>query len=93
METLHTMQKEQPEKFLAVRFKINTKVEREQWEIQNYGSYEGPDPLTRQLLETHLQNWANDPESFWKYPMEPFWGTSATGELVAFYMNARSGDC
>jgi hypothetical protein len=83
METLHTMQKEQPEKFLAVRFKI----------IQNYGSYEGPDPLTRQLLETHLQNWANDPESFWKYPMEPFWGTSATGELVAFYMNARSGDC
>jgi hypothetical protein len=92
METLHKMQKEQPEKFLTVRFKIGTKVEREQWGLQHYGSYEGPDDLTRQLLDTHVPVWADDPHAFWKNPMDPFWGTSATGELVAFYMNARSGD-
>ena len=82
METLHKMQKEQPEKFLTERFKG----------LQHYGSYEGPDDLTRQLLDTHVPVWADDPHAFWKNPMDPFWGTSATGELVAFYMNARSGD-
>ena len=92
MEILHKMQKEQPEKFLAVRFKIGTKVEREQWATQNFGSYKGPDDLTCRLLDTNAHIWASDPQAFWKNPTNPFWGTSATGELFAVYMNARSGD-
>lgn len=93
MEILHTMQREQPNMFSGARFKIEPKAERAQEKIQCFRSFIGPDELTRELLETNLHDWDANPRAFWRNPEAPFWGTSPTGELVAFYLNARSGDC
>lgn len=93
MEILHIMQKEQPDKFSGIRFKIEPRVEREKSKMQHFGSYEGPDNLTYQLLNNNLHTWNANPHAFWDNPTNPFWGISPTGELVAFYLNAKSGDC
>lgn len=92
METLHDMQREQPELFADSKFRIGVKGEQERSRLKYFGSYTGPDPETLRTLEVNCQAWFADPRSFWENPKHLAIGTSTPGELVAFYINAKSDD-
>ncbi|KAM0720781.1 hypothetical protein Q7P37_003066 [Cladosporium fusiforme] len=92
MEVLHDMQREQPEFFSTLSFKVGRRGDQEQSRIKHFGSYEGLDAMTRQCLLMNAHHWINDPSTFWYSPAHPFHGSSATGELIALYMNAKSDD-
>jgi hypothetical protein len=92
MEVLHEMQFTQPELFSTLRFRIGIRGEQDQLRIRNFGLYEGPDIMTRQILFAKTQHWTIDPYAFWSNPTHSARGTSSTGELIALYINAKSGD-
>ena len=92
MEVLHEMQFTQPELFSTLRFRIGIRGEQDQLRIRNFGLYEGPDIMTRQILFAKTQHWTIDPYAFWSNPTYSARGTSSTGELIALYINAKSGD-
>lgn len=92
MEVLHEMQGEQPGIFSNLRFKIGKRGGQEQSRIKHFGSYEGPDAMTHQLLHMNAHQWTTNPSAFWHSPAHPFQGSSAAGELIALYMNAKGDD-
>lgn len=92
MKTLHNMQRDQPELFADLRFKIGIKGDRERSRLKHFGSYAGPDPETLRTLELNYQTWATEPLSFWTIPHRPALGSSTPGELVATFINAQSDD-
>jgi len=92
MEILHEMQSEHPENFSTLRFKIGVRGEREQSRVKHFGSYAGPDETTLQTLLANFNHWKVNPHLFWSNPAHALQGTSATGELIALYVNARSDD-
>lgn len=40
----------------------------------------------------NFHHWTVNPHAFWSNPAHVLQGTSATGELIALYVNARSDD-
>jgi hypothetical protein len=92
METLHEMQAESPDLFSALRFKIGIKGGQEQSRVKYFASYAGPDATTCQILDARFQHWAIEPQAFWNNPAHLVQGSSATGELIAIYVNAKSDD-
>lgn len=92
METLNDMQGEAPELFAESRFKITVRGSQDQSRLRYFGSYEGTDPETLSMLALNCQTWAERPLSFWEVPRHAASSTSAPGEMVAIYLNAKSDD-
>lgn len=92
METLNDMQGEAPELFAESRFKITVRGSQDRSRLQHFGSYEGTDPETLYTLALNCQTWAERPLSFWEVPRHAASSTSAPGEMVAIYLNAKSDD-
>ncbi|KAK0256994.1 hypothetical protein LTR35_018248 [Friedmanniomyces endolithicus] len=68
LETLHVLQKAEPNRFRSSKFKIQKKGQHDESRIKNFTSYSGPDLMTRAVLEGNAVKWMQNPLTFWSYP-------------------------
>ncbi|KAK4950140.1 hypothetical protein LTR10_011117 [Elasticomyces elasticus] len=66
LETLHNLQRTQPDRFEGLGYKIQKRGYREDARVKNFFSYDGPDKITRKLLDGCAHSWAQSPQSFWQ---------------------------
>lgn len=76
---------------------INFRIERKKKHVDNLveriDSYEGPDKVTKHLLETSFDRWLGNPPAFWEEIREHTTrGLSAEAEIVQTYVRACGDD-
>ncbi len=95
LETLHVLQKAEPNRFRSSKFKIQKKGQHDESRIKNFTSYSGPDLMTRAVLEGNAVKWMQNPLTFWSYPgqhLENASSISPPARLVEAYISAHCDD-
>ncbi|KAK3617358.1 hypothetical protein LTR22_026761 [Elasticomyces elasticus] len=92
LETLHNLQRTQPDRFEGLGYKIQKRGYREDARVKNFFSYDGPDEITRKLLDGCADSWAQSPQSFWQGSTVTMQDDVSPARLVELYINTQCDD-